>query len=322
MATPIDIFTNSQWKKATYVRVVGRTKETLQDFEQLVFPQEFHDTTTGKGNSPCIHPLRSKEGENDVFFTNREIDSLKEEVKFTLVGKFQLGHPKMELVRNYFESLKFIGDWKIGLIYGRHLLIQLAVEEDYARLFAKQYVIIVGTTMKIMKWTPDFDPSKEPPVVPLWFELPGLPLPYFKLNALFNIGRALGTPLKVDAPTFNKARPALARIQVERDITFPELKRIWIGSDIEGFWQEIVAEQKIYYFQHCKLFGHTVEKCYRLHPPPRRNVGGDQKDVGGAPLKVTEKITEGTNLNIRSEITKRNEELLPITTVIPHQKIL
>ncbi|XP_020595829.1 uncharacterized protein LOC110035856 [Phalaenopsis equestris] len=235
MASSIDISTNSQWTKATYAGVVGKSTEILQDYDHLVFPQEFYDPTARKGSSPCIHPLGSKEGETAVYFTTKEIDALKEEVKFTLAGKFQLGHPKMELVRSFFESLKFIGNWKIGLLDGRHLLIQLAAEEDYARLFAKKSVNIAGTNMKIIKWTLGFDPGKEPFVVPLWFKLPGLPLPYFKLNALFNIGRALGTPLRVDAPTYNKARPSLARIQVERDITLPELKRIWIGSDAEGF---------------------------------------------------------------------------------------
>ncbi|XP_020597234.1 uncharacterized protein LOC110037013, partial [Phalaenopsis equestris] len=275
MTTPIDVAIDSVWTKATYVGVVGNSNDVLQDLDHLVFPQEFHDTAAGIGNCPCIHPLGSKEGENVVFFTNREIISLKEDVKFTLVGKFQLGHPRMELIRNFFESLQFIGNWKIGLLDGRYLLIQLTTEEDYAR----QSIIIAGTTMKIVKWTPDFDPSKEPPVVPIWYKFPGLPLPFFKLNALFNIRRALGTPLKVDAPTYNKARLALAKIQVERDITLPEVKRIWIGSDNDGFRQNIVPEQKPYYCQHCRMFGHTVERCYRIHPPIKRNTGKDHKET-------------------------------------------
>ncbi|XP_020599223.1 uncharacterized protein LOC110038669 [Phalaenopsis equestris] len=219
----------------------------------------------------------------------------------------------MELTRNFFESLKFIGNWKIGLLDGRHLLIQLTIEEDYARFFAKQSVIIAGTTMKIVKWTPDFDPSKEPPVVPIWYKFLGLPLPFFKLNALFNIGRALGTPLKVDAPTYNKARPALDRIQVERDITLPEVKRIWIGSDNDGFWQNIVSEQKPYYYQHCRMFGHTVERCYRIHPPIKRNTSKDHKETCNIALQAKENSTKDTQLNNRKDDTQRNKDSLPIT---------
>ncbi|XP_020599500.1 uncharacterized protein LOC110038916 [Phalaenopsis equestris] len=266
MATPIDVHTDSSWTKAAYARIVGRDNDTLYDPTNLIFPQEFHNAATGKRICPCIYPLSFKDGETAVYFSAAEIASLNEEVRFTLVGKVQLGHPKMDLVRSFLDSLNFIGQWKLGLIDGRHLLIQLSMEEDYARLFAKQSVSIGGVTMKIQKWTRDFNPTKESPVAPVWFRLPGLPLPYFKLNALFNIGRALGTPLKVDAPTFNKARPALARIQVERDITLIEIKRIWIGSDEEGFWQDITTEQKPFYCQHSKIFGHTIEKCYKLHP--------------------------------------------------------
>ncbi|XP_020587211.1 uncharacterized protein LOC110029315 [Phalaenopsis equestris] len=223
MASSIDISTDYQWTKATYTGVVGKSTDSLHDYGLLVFPQDCHDTAAVKGSSPCIHPLGSKEGETTIYFTTKEIDALREEVKFTLVGKFQLGHPKMEQVRSFFESLKFI-------------------------------------VMKIIKWTPGFDPSNEPPVVPLWFKLPSLPLPYIKLNALFNIGRALGTPLRVDAPTYNKARPGLARIQVERDITLPELKRIWIGSDAEGFGQDIIAKQKPPYY--CPLLLSTLQDVW------------------------------------------------------------
>ncbi|XP_020576865.1 uncharacterized protein LOC110022329 [Phalaenopsis equestris] len=165
--------------------------------------------------------------------------------------------------------------------------------------------------MKIVKWTPDFDPSKEPPMVPIWYKFSSLRLPLFKMNALFNIGRALGTPLKVDAPTYNKFRPALARIQVDRDITFPELKRIWIGSDTDGFWQVIVPEQKPYYCQHCKMFGHTVEKCYRLYPPTKRNAGRDHKETRNTSLNAMENFAEEIHLHNRKDNTQRIEETLP-----------
>ncbi|XP_020594067.1 uncharacterized protein LOC110034124 [Phalaenopsis equestris] len=175
----------------------------------------------------------------------------------------------MELVRNYFESLN-IADWKLGFLDSRHLIIQLTKKEDYARIFAKQSIIIAGAEMKILKWTPEYDPSQKPPTVPIWFKLPKLSLHLFKLNAFLNIGCTLGIPLKVDAATYNKARPVIARILVERDVTLPDVKRISIGDSLKGFWQDVVMEKRPHYCSHCKMFGHTREKCYRLHPPNRR----------------------------------------------------
>ncbi|XP_020585569.1 uncharacterized protein LOC110028165 [Phalaenopsis equestris] len=155
----------------------------------------------------------------------------------------------MELVRSFFESLNFAGAWQLGLLDGRHLLIQLTIEEDYAKLFTKKSLVTGGAIMKLLKWTPDFDPSKEPPMVPLWIKLPGLPIPYFQLNALFNIGSALGRPLKVDAHTFNKARPALGRILIERDITLLEVKRVWIGSEQDVASSEERLQDSVQYQQ-------------------------------------------------------------------------
>ncbi|XP_020596500.1 uncharacterized protein LOC110036408 [Phalaenopsis equestris] len=125
-----------------------------------------------------------------------------------------------------------------------------------------------------MKWTPEFDPSKEPPVVPIWFKFPNLPIQYFHQNVLFSISRVLGCPLKIDAPTYNMARPARARVLVERDISLPDIDRVWIGTSEEGFWQQIVMEQKLGYFQYCKMFGNNVERCYRLHPASKRKTAG------------------------------------------------
>ncbi|XP_020598859.1 uncharacterized protein LOC110038381 [Phalaenopsis equestris] len=193
----------------------------------------------------------------------------------------------MELVRKYFESLK-ISEWKLGLLDGRHLLIQLTKEDDYARIFAKQSIIIAGTEMKILKWSPDYDPSREPPTVPIWFKLPKLPSHLFKLNALFIIGCTLGTPLKVDAATFNKARPASARVLVERDVTLPDVKRIWIGDNHRGFWQEVIIEQRPHYCQHCKMFGHNMERCYRLKPPIRRTHQQPQQELEDANINIQE----------------------------------
>ncbi|XP_020595915.1 uncharacterized protein LOC110035921 [Phalaenopsis equestris] len=172
----------------------------------------------------------------------------------------------MESVRRYFDGLKFKGAWKVGFLDGRHILINLSRDEYYARIFSKQSILIEGIPMKLLKWTPDFDPNKELPIVPIWFKLPGIKLHFFNHKVLFNIGKALGRPLKLDGPTFNLSRPSVARILVERNITLPAVEEIWLGTEHNGYWQKIIAEQRPYYCHHCNMFGHTDEKCFRLHP--------------------------------------------------------
>ncbi|XP_020599868.1 uncharacterized protein LOC110039216 [Phalaenopsis equestris] len=186
----------------------------------------------------------------------------------------------MDEIRKYFDDLKLVSAWKVGLMDGRHIMIQLAKEEDYARLFAKQVLFLDGISMKLLKWTIDFDPSKEPKIVIIWFKLPRLKLHFFNHQVffthqvLFTTGTALGRQKKLDALTFNLSRPSVSRILVERDITQPEIDDIWLSTANNGYWQKIVMEQRPYYCHNCKRFGHTNNRCFRLHPKKKNSVSG------------------------------------------------
>ncbi|XP_020599770.1 uncharacterized protein LOC110039150 [Phalaenopsis equestris] len=270
MATPIDLETNVQWSKATFADVVGKSSNFQSSVRVMAFPNAFHEGV-GKGDLPFVKQLSKKSGKPATFFSEAKINSLSSSFKFTLVGKFQYGHPKMEAIRKYFEDLKLLSDWKVGLIDGRHFSIHLSREEDHTRLFAKQILYIEGMEMKLLKWSPEFDPSQEPPIVPIWFKLPGLKLHFFLKQVLFTKGTALGRPMKLDVPTYNLLRPSAARILVERDITLLEVDEIWLGTAQNGYWQKILMEQNPYYCTHCKMFGHSNTRCFRLHPKTRTN---------------------------------------------------
>ncbi|XP_020599372.1 uncharacterized protein LOC110038807 [Phalaenopsis equestris] len=171
--------------------------------------------------------------------------------------------------------------------------------------------------MKLMKWTPEFDPSKEPHVVPISFKFPNLPIQYFHQNVLFSISRVLGYPLKIDAPTFNMARPAAARVLVERDISLPDIERVWIGTSEEGFWQQIVMEQKPVYCQHCKMFGHNVERCYRLHPPSKRKTVGvrnvsrpvETYEMVVAAVETATAVENTIGVKLNSSVVEQEEDI-------------
>ncbi|XP_020581952.1 uncharacterized protein LOC110025683 [Phalaenopsis equestris] len=267
MATPIDLETNVQWSKATFADVVGKSSNFQSSVEVMA---TFHEGV-GKGELPFVKQLSKKSGKPAALFSEAEINSLSSSFKFTLVGKFQYGHPKMEAIRKYFEDLKLLSDWKVRLIDGRHFSIHLSREEDYTRLFAKQILYIEGMAMKLLKWPSEFDPSQEPPILPTWFKLPGLKHHFFHHQVLFTIGIALGRPMKIDVPTYNLSRLSAARILVERDITLPEVDEIWLGTAHNGSCQKIVMEQKTYYCTHCKMFGHSNTRCFKLHPNTRTN---------------------------------------------------
>ena len=54
-------------------------------------------------------------------------------------------------------------------------------------------------------------------------------------EALFSITSAIGKPLRIDQATASLARPSVARVLVEYDVTQPPLPRIQIGVGDSGF---------------------------------------------------------------------------------------
>ncbi|XP_020597203.1 uncharacterized protein LOC110036981 [Phalaenopsis equestris] len=181
---------------------------------------------------------------------------------------------------------------------------------------------IEGNTMNIPRWSTDFDPNKELPIVPIWFKLPWLKLHFFNHKVLLNIGQALEKPLKLEVPTFNLSRPSVARSLVERDITLPIVDEILLGTEHNGYWQKIIAEQKPYYCYHCCMFGHTNNKFFKLHHPRRKfdNPRAPNKDTELPPL-VSLKDPEDELATDSASAETDNELVTPALQTIQQEVI-
>ncbi|KAL2526604.1 Uncharacterized protein Adt_11658 [Abeliophyllum distichum] len=156
-------------------------------------------------DSAC-HQFLAKEpflhrGEPALTITDDEEASLAEPFKFTLVGKFSHRKPSMVEVRNSFQKFGFTGDFKIGLIDFKHILIHLTHEDDYSRLFLKPLWFIMGCPMRVLKWTCDFHPDAEIPIAPVWISFPLLPVHLRAKEFLFALSKLVGVPLRIDEAT-------------------------------------------------------------------------------------------------------------------------
>ncbi|KAG8387620.1 hypothetical protein BUALT_Bualt02G0040100 [Buddleja alternifolia] len=89
---------------------------------------------------------------------------------------------------------------------------------DYARVWMKQTWYFDGFPMKVMKWTADFDPSEESPIMPVWIKVFGLKPHWFHRQFLFHVASLVGKPLKLDEATIEISNPATARICVEVNV--------------------------------------------------------------------------------------------------------
>ncbi|GAA0153281.1 hypothetical protein LIER_37649 [Lithospermum erythrorhizon] len=78
------------------------------------------------------------------------------------------------------------------------------------------------------KWTHDFYPGFESPVVPVWIPFPLLPLYWFDKEALFLAASLVGRPLRIDEPTIQRKWLGVARICVEVHVSKELPDEVWL----------------------------------------------------------------------------------------------
>ncbi|CAI9099160.1 OLC1v1035941C1 [Oldenlandia corymbosa var. corymbosa] len=116
--------------------------------------------------------------------------------RWDLVGKFSYGRPKMEEVRSELEKVGFQGDFHIGLMNPRHILIRFEREEDFQRCWIQTMWNIKGYAMRILKCQPDFRFEEDPPVIPIWVALHELPIEFLNPQILFSVATTIGKHLQ------------------------------------------------------------------------------------------------------------------------------
>ncbi|KAL0926181.1 hypothetical protein M5K25_002387 [Dendrobium thyrsiflorum] len=181
-------------------------------------------------------------------------------------GVFNGCRPNLDMIRNFFCNLKLSGFFFVGLLDSRHVAIQLSNDLDYSRVFARRSYFINFYQMHILKWTPFFDIQEESPIVPVWISFPNLRLHIFNPKVLHALGSVFGWPLQTDQAIASRTRPSLARVLVEVDITKKNAKEIWVGSKAFGYLQKVEFEKIPDFCSHCKMHGHALHECFKLHP--------------------------------------------------------
>ncbi|XP_027169476.1 uncharacterized protein LOC113769209 [Coffea eugenioides] len=213
--------------------------------------------------------ISTRRGEPAFRIANSDIQQLARLFQQALVGRFSYSRPPMEAVRRFFLLLGLKGDYAVALLDTNHVLIRPTVEEDYIWLFVRRTWYIRSSPMTISKWFLDFKANKEISIAPVWVSFPSLPLPFFGRNPLNKLASVLGRPLKIDAATGDLRRLSVARVLVEIDVARAPAKRVWIGDEEYGFWQNMEYESWPAFCSFCERFGHDQQECYRKFPALR-----------------------------------------------------
>ncbi|GAA0153431.1 hypothetical protein LIER_11673 [Lithospermum erythrorhizon] len=152
--------------------------------------------------------------------------------------------------------------------------------EYYTRLWNRLVWFIHSCPMRIFKWTPDFHPSKESPLTPIWVHFHGLPLYLFEGEGLLSVANSIDS------------------------------------SIVDGFWQTIEYDDVPPYCSKCLHMGHRLEDCkrdlekeqgkgqkapYVNHRVPYRRVVNSAKTEVQKGIVINEK-----NLNIMPHVSASN----------------
>ncbi|KAG9138759.1 hypothetical protein Leryth_025346 [Lithospermum erythrorhizon] len=138
--------------------------------------------------------------------------------------------------------------------------------EDYTRLWVRLVWFVKSCPMRIFKWTPDFNPSKESPLTPVWVHFHGLPLYLFEGERLISVANTIGKPLRVDSHNVNRVKLGTASVCIELDVSKPLMHETWISfvddedpDIVEGFWQKVEYDSVPSYCSKCFHIGHKVD---------------------------------------------------------------
>ncbi|KAL1531388.1 peroxidase [Salvia divinorum] len=254
--------------------------------------------------------VRIVEGKPCLFFSTDESTDLAGRIGPAIVGKFSHSIPTAHQIQKALGNLKLVGTMSWNFLNAKHVFIQLSEMSDYAKILNgpnnSPVWYIEHHPMRVFKWTPDFDPFFEIPIVALWCNILALPVHLFEESALIAIGNLLGHAVQVDRATISRSRVSFARICVEVDISqhIPEE----ISLDIAGKrvtlkvkWDKIPL-----YCGECRHVGHNADNCYafgRRPMPPKRDYSR------GAPSKSGPSVQRhGDQPPPRQKRTEQNRE--------------
>lgn len=169
----------------------------------------------------------------------------------------------MNAVKNFMQKVwNFISLPELYYHDEGYFIIRFQTGKDLHDVMKQGPYTIYGMPMFLKPWTKDFVLKDDlMRVMPIWVQLPRLPLFLWGEKSLGKIASALGKPMVTDECTAKKLRVSYARIMVEVDITKP-LKEVVVIKDKQGnrIDQPVKYEWRPPFCQKCQRVGHICEK--------------------------------------------------------------
>ncbi|XP_050280478.1 uncharacterized protein LOC126721484 [Quercus robur] len=118
-------------------------------------------------------------------------------------------------------------------------LIRFGLVEDYNNVIKGGPWFVGEHFLTIIVWEPNFRPANAVfNMFAVWIRLPELPIEYYELSVLREVGNTIGPVLRIDSNTATEVQGQYARICVQVDLNKPLVRKILL----EGWVQEIQYE--------------------------------------------------------------------------------
>ena len=209
--------------------------------------------------------LEEKVVDGDIVSLEEEdVDVVEEAWGFCLVGLFAGKFPGWAAVSKLKEG------WRVNCTQWRHrsgwLVFKFQSDEDRLKVLNGGPYFAYGSNLmlKILPSCFRFE-GVDISSVPIWIQLPGLPLDCWNARALSKIVSKVGKPITTDKMTRTKERLSFARVLVEVDVSSEVVTDVEIRLPTgDVYHQLVISEFTPKFCSRCKSFGHVVDSCGKV----------------------------------------------------------
>lgn len=134
--------------------------------------------------------------------------------------------------------------------------------EDKEKILDGGPYFMASAGLYMRPWKPNFVPEKESfTQVLVWIRLFSLPIDYWGMNALKQIGDQLGTFIKASEATLQNKYTSYARICVEMDVSGALYEGLCLEYRDDNYFQAIDYEKILFRCRKCHEHGHLIREC-------------------------------------------------------------
>jgi len=195
---------------------------------------------------------------------------------------------------------KGLNRWGITSIGKGYYELAFSSIEDLKRVRSASSWNLNPGVLKLFTWTRDFSPSVQKlSTAQVWLKIYGLAQEYWRQKIIFAIANSVGTPICTDSatnkPIFERTFGQYARVLVDIDISQPLRYKVLVERKGYAFFVDLEYENIPAYCVHCKMIGHDIDICKKLHPVDikKNDKENFNRRQGKAPTKQYSLVHDG-----------------------------